>query len=678
MAVLMAVTVSCGRDAKTGIPSRMEQLLKDHSDHAFGDPMDWQTKFLELMQGVYGDRKLTGEVETVMMDYLLSDASYAAKKMIWMEYANVASDRSVPSLVKMLDDDTNSPLAMLIIQKADLEDKKALMERLSEISSATKISIINHLGDNQEEDAVDLLYDFTQGKNPQVAHAAFVALANLGTTRSASLLQKAFNQMEKPAGVASYDALLRCAEQCHANGRDEEALQLYKTALEPDAPGSTKAAALYGLFKLSEDPLEFIRLELADSDPDLRPDLIRMVKDLPLSFQDGNELLQIDGLAIENRIQLLLILAARNDPSIHPYAVESLGKNDPYIRQAALKVMVKIGTAKDVDRLLEIAVKADRKEKDLAVAALCAIPGSETDNRLMQAMQNASSEKLLILMHVAGKRNIRSMADVLLGFCQDQDRKVQVEAIRTLGIIWPYSHLSNAIDFLLRSETSAQRKAWEKTVYQLASKVPDDGKHSTELIETLKQVRDKPNTISLILILGEIKDAADCSTLKAYLDDNDVAIQISAIKALSAWPNSEPLNDLIHKFKKSTDKRVRSPALQGSLQLMDADRGLSNEVKLEMLGELILESGDSSEKRMIITGYGEMSVIGSLRILVSLMNDSDNRPEVEASIRRIMRNVYSADKEQARLEILKARELSTNDEFRNWVDDGLLQQRFGY
>jgi HEAT repeat protein len=670
--------LSCSRDPSKDIPAQIEALIAVHSGYAFDDPMDWQTELLERMQEVYGNEQLTRAVESVMINFLLSDATYAAKKMICMDFANIATDQSVPSLINMLEDEKTAQLAMLIFMKAKLNDGEALTDSLSKVADSTKISIINHFGDNREEDALALLYDFTQDTNQQISQSAFAALGKMGTSEAAVALRKAFDQLEKPVGIEIHDTILNCAEQLGLRGHDEQAMKLYESQLDSNFPVTTQAAALYGLFKLSKDPIGFIRSKLGSTDPELQPDIIRMVRDLPSSFKDGDELLHIEGLNSENRIQMLLILASRKDPSIHSYVLGTLENKDQVVREAALRALLSIATADDVDRLLDFSVGANRKEKDLALSVLATITEDEVDNKLIREMQNASPEDLLVLLQVTRERGITPATNSLLELCQHADQKVQVEVIRTLGVIAEYTTISKALDFLLRSQNSAERKAWERAVYDLASKNPNHSKRSVEIINSLKHTEDVTNVSSLIFILGEIKNTTDHSFIKTYLENSNVDIQLLATKALSAWPNSDPLNDLIAKFKTTTNMRVHSLALKGALQLLDADRGISNGDKLKLLGELMQETNNSSEKIMVISGYGEIGTMDSLLILVSFMKNSENIPEVEASIKRIIRNVYINDPQKARIEILKARELSANKEFQIWIDDGLRRERFNY
>ncbi|MCB1124577.1 MAG: hypothetical protein KJT03_23695, partial [Verrucomicrobiae bacterium] len=123
---------------------------------------------------------------------------------------------------------------------------------------------------------------------------------------------------------------------------------------------------------------------------------------------------------------------------------------------------------------------------------------------------------------------------------------------------------------------------------------------------------------------------------------------------------------------------MRSQALRGALQLIDADRTKSEDEKLEILNVLLGDTRDDKEKDLVISGYGEIDTLACLEKLVRLMRELGSRPELENSIREITRNVYISESEKTRDLILQAQSLSSNEEFRQWIDDGLKHERFGY
>jgi HEAT repeat protein len=244
------------------IISKISKLLAENSTFETDKSVKWQHELLDLMKDVYTNKELQAETEKLMINFLQSDATTAAKKAIWMDFANIVTSESVPALLKLIRKQETEVIAMLIIDKADLDVSRKFKSLLPKVSERTKIGIINHFGVKKDESAVDILYKSTKDINPAVAAAAFISLGKIGTSQAAGLLMKATDELPKPYTIDVYDANLICAGELGKSSRKDLAKKIYESLIGPDNPLNVRVAALKGMFQISDDKVGFIKNRL--------------------------------------------------------------------------------------------------------------------------------------------------------------------------------------------------------------------------------------------------------------------------------------------------------------------------------------------------------------------------------------------------------------------------------
>ena len=131
------------------------------------------------------------------------------------------------------------------------EASQALCKAISTVSDELKIGVISSLGTRRDHSAVPLLGGLLQDQNVAVARAAALALGDIGTAESATLLQAALrsNSREKSAVI---DGLLSCAEALLRNAQPAKALSIYQSLAADDQPRLVRLAATRGVLACGE------------------------------------------------------------------------------------------------------------------------------------------------------------------------------------------------------------------------------------------------------------------------------------------------------------------------------------------------------------------------------------------------------------------------------------------
>jgi hypothetical protein len=86
---------------------------------------------------------------------------------------------------------------------------------------------------------------------------------------------------------------------------------------------------------------------------------------------------------------------------------------------------------------------------------------------------------------------------------------------------------------------------------------------TNEIVTRLNKTPETDKKAILISVLGSLKNPDDLNVLQAYLGSEDIDLQLSAIRALSEWPNAGPAAELKEIIGKSDDLRIKTLALRG-------------------------------------------------------------------------------------------------------------------
>ncbi len=268
------------------------------------------------------------------------------------------------------------------------------------------------------------------------------------------------------------------------------------------SPLMIQVARLNEEFRNSHRPVAFLKRKLNSEPNELRPHVIRLVRELPSSFQKGISLCKIDGLSSHNQAQLLKLLAARNDPSIHSLAVELARSEVPELRIAALESLQTIGKAQDVDLLIQIALSQNEPEQSLAQEALYRIPGKAVDQAITRRLQTERLETQIEVIKAIENRNTQSATSELLAVAS-QTSGAQLPAIRAIALVAPLSGLSDVIDSLETADSSKVKKELETAIYRIAFR---HGDRIEEAISTLRSRMLATDQDSLKASLGAVLD----------------------------------------------------------------------------------------------------------------------------------------------------------------------------
>lgn len=175
--------------------------------------------------------------EQELIAVLQSDAPKADKAITCKGLAVHGTAAAVPELAKLLTDPELTSWARIALEDIpDPASDAALRDALGKVQGRMLIGIINSLGVRQDATAIDALAERLNDADPQVASAAAAALGCIGTPAATKILQQSLSTVPGAVRSAVAEGCTFCAERLMAEGKLDEAEQLYEQVRKADVP----------------------------------------------------------------------------------------------------------------------------------------------------------------------------------------------------------------------------------------------------------------------------------------------------------------------------------------------------------------------------------------------------------------------------------------------------------
>jgi HEAT repeat protein len=179
-----------------------------------------------------GDKRRAAVVR--QLDGLLADGQANWTRTVALRQLSLlGEDETVPAAARLLSNAELQEEAAFCLERIPGKvSAAALMKALPTASDAFKPRILAALGHRRAEEAADLCAGAMGSPNTEVAMAAFKALARIGVKPAASAKPPEFKTLLGWQKIEFTDSVLRYADDQVRRGNKEEALKIYKEALQ--------------------------------------------------------------------------------------------------------------------------------------------------------------------------------------------------------------------------------------------------------------------------------------------------------------------------------------------------------------------------------------------------------------------------------------------------------------
>ena len=202
-------------------------------------------------------------------------------------------------------------------------------------------------------------------------------------------------------------------------------------------------------------------------------------------------------------------------------------------------------------------------------------------------------------------------------------------------------------------------------IHECLSKITPAENQAQLILQKLNKTKNDDYKTSLILTLGKIGADNSLSSLRNALNSDNADIKISAIKALSDWPDDTPINDLLNTAKTSTDNLAKILSLRGFITLIDRNDERDDKETVKLYQQAMELAERSNEKRMALSGLSDIRSVEALNAALSYLPQKDVQNEVETAVVRIAGRIRKDHPQEAKKALEKIISVTQSDYIKN-------------
>jgi type 1 glutamine amidotransferase/HEAT repeat protein len=243
-------TVSSGKGSDM---AELQELLAKVKTYDWGQSRLALTEVSETIKKAHGNKAELAKIEKALLGVLDSDAKRAGKQFVCRELSIIGTERSVPTLAKLLADAETSDMARYALERIPGSAvDEALRGALRKSKGNARIGIVNSLGQRRDKGAVRNLRRLLGRSDQDVAAAAAAALGQIADSQATAALAEAKDKASGKLQMVVLDAYLKCADQLVADGQKVQALAIYKGLQKEGMPKPIRTAALTGMLNAAK------------------------------------------------------------------------------------------------------------------------------------------------------------------------------------------------------------------------------------------------------------------------------------------------------------------------------------------------------------------------------------------------------------------------------------------
>ena len=627
-----------------GADQGSDDLLAATASYKYPGDRAALTAAADYVQKAAKDPKSRRTVAAKLAAMLKSDATGDCKKFVCGQLSLVGSAAEAPVLAALLGDaDLAAEARSALLRIPGAEALAAMRKVLASSKSTIAAGLIATLGDRRDADSIDAIGKHLGTKGP-AAEAAVDALGNIGGAKALSLLMKADSKVSSELQLMLNDALLKCADGLANAGKTEEAGKVYKMLSGPDRPRHVRVAAFPGVIAAQKTQATSLLLSaLTGKDRTMRSAAIRCLstfkgKEITVAVAD-----KLAGLPPEAQAQVIGILARRQDNAALPAITAMASSKNDDVRQAALAAMGQLGNASTVKPL--VAAMSNPSDHPTIRRSLARLKGDGVDKALIAALTAGDPSIRAEMPAVLSARNARAAADALLKIAsEDTDPAVRGAAIKALGALSDRKTYPKLVDLLGKTKSAGERRGIITALITITRSSPK----STDAIigmlgEKLKASSEAGTRVAILAAAGGIGGGESLKIVRAAAKDADLAVRTAAIRALAAWADAAPLEDLLAVIRTEKQLVPRTLALRGLVALSTRAKDVPAEKLTAIYIEAMKLTSRAADTKTLLSGLGSVQSSGALKLALSYLDNKETVNEAALAAVNIAEKLIATD-----------------------------------
>jgi HEAT repeat protein len=519
---------------------------------------------------------------------------------------------------------------------------------------------------------------------PEVTDAAVRALGSIGNTEAVEILQTALDHTPSDNQLAIAEGLFRCAETAIAEGRKQQAIEIYDQLCKLDGPHQVRGGAVRGAIlargskgKIPKRANETSKRFIERRNDGISLMLKHLLSDNYIEFSAAcqtalempdNEVTQALTVALfesptDNKILVIWTMGKRGDPAAIPALSAVAGTGEKSVRIAAIKAMPQIGHASTVPVLNDLLGDNDGEILKAAREALAAIPGDEADAAVMAMLNNTETASRLMALELIGRRRMTASVPALLKTAAEPDAKVRPAALKKVGELGSPAEFSALLDLLMQFEGKQDLDAAEQALNTICVKTGNPASYTSKLTSLLSKAIPAQKS-ALLRVLGVIGGTEALNAVRQAAKDSNAQVSDAAIRVLCSWKTVEAAPDLLALAKDSPNQSRKISALRGYINLVRVEN-LSTEKKLQMCRQATALIERNEEKKLLLGALSTVPAVEALSIAMEHLDSPATRDEAAFAAVAISEKIVEQKPREVAESLQKVLKATQNRNVRN-------------
>ena len=655
----------------------LDELLSEIASYEFGQSRGSLTELADVIHKSYDSELQRKDIQKRLLVFLRSGATLASKQFVCRQLSLIGSEEAVPTLAAMLTEADTTDMARYALERipgASVDE--ALRGALLKTAGNTRVGIINTLGLRSDYKSVSTLSGLIYDSDS--AAAAIAALGQIASPQAAEALAQAKEKISGKLRVQVLDAYLSCADRFAAQGKQQQALNIYNELYASGEPVPIRSASLRGMATAVPQKADGIIIDVLEGkDEEMQTIAIGLVREIP-GIDSGAVSAELSKLSVTGQVQLLSALADRGEPGALRAVIRATKSKKDAVRVAALKALGRLGDASSVSLLAQRAAKTKGAEQETARESLYRLSAPKVDEAILAGVSKAKGKVKIELIRSIGERKVSSAVETLLRTAQDRNDDVRLESIKALRNAAEPKHVSKLVDLLINTRSETDLKEAEKTLVSVSRKSVGQEDVTAVVLNAFSSVEDTKIRCSLLGVLGAVGDSESLGVLRTALKDSNPEVQIAAIRALSNWPNAEPAGDLKEIVSETSDKIQRGLALRGFVHLIGLGSDRPAYETVEMYRQAMELASNVDEKKLVLSRLADIESFAALYMVSDYLKDDALQQEAGVAMVKIAEFTRHTHPQQTRMLLQMLIQASKSDSLRQQAEEVLEKIRMKF
>lgn len=617
-AILVALTAFAAAAADSPKQLSLDEALRRLRKYDYGQARNSLNATEAEIAATHKNVARRQALEKRLATVVSGDATFAAKEFACRKLSLIGSAECVPAVAGLLADKQLSHMARFVLGRVrDPAAAAAMRDAMQDAPSEVKVGIINSLGARRDREATAALMQVLNSPDKEVAKAAAIALARIGTPETAKALLAFRERASGDLKLHASHASLKAAEGIAENGQIDMAASVYERLYSADGPETIHRAALKGL--VTARPTESTPLlmkALAGDDRQLRALAAQLVRDLPGSKAVPTFASNLPKLPPAAQIALLTAFGERGDAAAHSAVIGAMTSDDRAVRTVAFNALITVGGPADVSMLADMAA-AKSPDRSLAQRTLSRLVGEGVDKAIVTAIGGAKPTVRVELIRSLGNRYTKESLPVLLESATDPDGAIRRAALEAVGMLADGRHVATLVGAVKAAKSSSERRSADKALSATCGRSRE--KCAGPVIAGIDGTDDASHCV-LLRALGKARGPSALDAIRKAVREGKGEVKTTAVRVLSEWPDEKAAPDLLDIAKSTEDLPHHVLALRGYIRIIDSSRKKSEE-KLAALKSALALARRPDEKKQVLGALRDIRTLPALQLATQCLAD---------------------------------------------------------